>query len=96
MDSMMEFIMIGNHSILQSNIAILRKNNPGKVFVLYKGCIIQISEEYARANNTTKEFKNNIVKFVNSEGIKRCENGSLNESEIQTIIDSDVEKIIIM
>lgn len=96
MDPMMEFIMIGNHSILQSNIAILRKNNPGKAFVLYKGFIIQVSEKYARANYTTNEFKTNISKFVNSEGIKRCENGSLTESEMQNIIDSDVEKIIIM
>ena len=88
--------MVGNHSILKSNITTLRENNPGMVFVLYKGCIIKLSKEYAKANYTTNEFKKNISRFVNSEGIARCENGTLSDKDMQTIIDGDVDTIIIM
>ena len=92
----MEFIMVGDINCLKQHIATLRIDNPDKVFVIYKGCIIRLSEEYARANYTTKEFKINVQKFINNEGIKRTQNGSLTDIEYDIIINSNVEKMIIM
>ena len=96
MDSMMEFIMVGNQTSLHPHITTLRENNPDKVFLLYKGCIIQLSEEYARANYTTRKFKADVASFINNEGLTRCENGSLSITELQIILDSNVEKMVLM
>jgi ribosomal protein L14 len=92
----MEFIMVGNINSLKQHINTLRVGNPDKVFIIYKGCIIRLSEEYARENYTTKEFKTNVATFINNEGIKRTLNGSLTDTEYYIIINSNVEKMIIM
>lgn len=96
MDSMMKFIMVGDLNSLQPHIATIRANNPNKVFLLYHGCIIQLSEEYAKANYKTKEFKTNVIKFIKKEGIKRCKNNSLSKEELKMIQNSNLTKIVII
>ena len=92
----MEFIMVGDRDSLQPHITTIRANNPNKVFLLYHGCIIQLSEEYAKANYNTKEFKSNVIKFIKKEGIKRCENGSLSKEELKMIQNCNLTKIVII
>ena len=92
----MEFIMVGDINCLKKHIDTLRVGNPDKVFVIYKGCIIRLSEEYAKANYTTKEFKTNVATFINNEGIKRTQNGSLSDTDYNIILNSNINEMKIM
>ncbi len=74
----------------------LRVGNPDKVFVIYKGCIIRLSEEYAKANYTTKEFKINVATFINNEGLKRTQNGTLTDTDYNIILNSNINEMNIM
>ncbi len=91
-----EFIMVGDINCLKQHITTLRVGNPDKVFVIYKGCIIRLSEEYAKANYTTREFKTNVATFINNEGIKRTQNGSLTDADYDIIINSNIDEMNIM
>ena len=92
----MEFIMVGDINCLKEHIDILRVGNPDKVFVIYKGCIIRLSEEYAKENYTTKEFKTDVATFINNEGLKRTQNGSLTNTEYNIILNSNIYEMKIM
>jgi hypothetical protein len=88
--------MVGDINCLKQHITTLRVGNPDKVFVIYKGCIIRLSEEYAKANYTTREFKTNVATFINNEGIKRTQNGSLTDADYDIIINSNIDEMNIM
>ena len=88
--------MVGDINCLKQHITTLRVGNPDKVFVIYKGCIIRLSEEYAKENYTTKEFKINVATFINNEGLKRTQNGSLTDADYDIILNSNINEMNIM
>ena len=92
----MEFIMVGDRDSLRPHIATIRANNLNKVFLLYYGCIIQLSEEYAKANYNTKEFKTNVIAFIKKEVLKRCENDSISIEELKIMENCNLTEIVIM
>jgi len=88
--------MIGDINCLKQHIDTLRVGNPDKVFLIYKGCIIRLSEKYARENYSSREFKTNVATFINNEGIKRTQNGSLTDTDYNIILNSNIDEMIIM
>jgi hypothetical protein len=89
MDSF-EFIMIGDINILNSQIKTLQIDNSDKVFILYKGCIIQVSKKYA------KEFKNNVHTFIGDRIKNLIKNNELSEEACDIIITNNVNNNIVI
>lgn len=92
----MEFIMVGTRDSLRPHITTIRANNPNKVFLLYHGCIIQLSEEYAKANYNKKEFKTNVIAFIKKEVLKRCDNDSISIEEVKIMQNCNLPEIVII
>jgi len=95
MDSF-EFIMIGDRNTLDSQIKTLRIDNSDKVFILYKGCIIQVSKKYAKENHNTKEFKNNVHTFIGDRIKNLIKNDNLSEEACDIIITNNVNNNIVI
>jgi hypothetical protein len=91
-----EFIMIGNRNILNSQIKTLQIDNSDKVFILYKGCIIQVSKKYAKENYNTTEFKNNVHKFIGDRINNLVKNNKLSEEACDIILTNNINKIEIV
>lgn len=88
-----EFVMIGDKNILKSRITTPQID---KVFILYKGCIIQVSKNYAKENYKTREFKTNVINFINDKIVNMIGNNKLSEKDYDIILQNNVDKIEIV
>ena len=85
--------MIGDKNTLKSRITTPQID---KVFILYKGCIIQVSKKYAKENYETREFKIDVVNFINNKVLNMIQNMELSDKDYDLILQNNIDKIEIV